>query len=50
MAQSKFLDSGESLEKITPDLKGKPILVPLTGSVSFKTTFSDFTSGSSWYL
>lgn len=35
MAQGKFQDSKESLEKITPQSKGKSIMVPLTGSVSF---------------
>ncbi|KAJ4450338.1 hypothetical protein ANN_01758 [Periplaneta americana] len=32
MAQTKFQDSGESLEKVTPDSEGKTIMVPLTGS------------------
>ncbi|KAJ8931126.1 hypothetical protein NQ314_016007 [Rhamnusium bicolor] len=31
-AQSKFQNSGETLEKITPESEGKYILVPLTGS------------------
>lgn len=35
IAQVKFQNSGESLEKVTPESKGKSILVPLTGSVSF---------------
>ncbi|XP_044262341.1 prefoldin subunit 5 [Tribolium madens] len=33
MAQSKFQNSGESLEKFGPDSDGKDILVPLTGSM-----------------
>ncbi|XP_077288853.1 prefoldin 5 [Arctopsyche grandis] len=33
IAQTKFVDSGECVEKITPDTKGKEILVPLTGSI-----------------
>ncbi|XP_069675047.1 probable prefoldin subunit 5 [Periplaneta americana] len=33
MAQTKFQDSGESLEKVTPDSEGKTIMVPLTGSM-----------------
>ncbi|GLV41120.1 Prefoldin 5 [Carabus blaptoides fortunei] len=33
IAQTKFQNSGESLEKVTPESKGKSILVPLTGSV-----------------
>ncbi|KAF5293199.1 hypothetical protein FQA39_LY13667 [Lamprigera yunnana] len=33
LAQNKFQNSGECLEKITPDAKGKSILVPLTGSM-----------------
>lgn len=36
MAQTKFQNSGECLEKITSDLEGRSILVPLTGSVSFQ--------------
>lgn len=35
MAQGKFQNSGEALEKVTEDSEGKEILVPLTGSVSF---------------
>lgn len=34
MAQTKFQDSNDCLEKITPDSEGKTIMVPLTGSVS----------------
>ncbi|GJQ72714.1 hypothetical protein Trydic_g1371 [Trypoxylus dichotomus] len=33
MAQTKFQNSGECLEKISPDLEGRSILVPLTGSM-----------------
>ncbi|XP_066996948.1 prefoldin subunit 5 [Anabrus simplex] len=33
VAQTKFHESAESLERITPDTKGKSILVPLTGSM-----------------
>lgn len=35
LAQGKFQNSGECLEKVTPGAEGKSILVPLTGSVSF---------------
>jgi len=35
MAQTKFQDSNDCLEKITSDTEGKTIMVPLTGSVSF---------------
>ena len=34
MVQSKFVESGESLESIKPENKDKEILVPLTSSVS----------------
>jgi prefoldin subunit 5 len=34
MAQTKFQDSSDCLEKITPNSEGKTIMVPLTGSVS----------------
>ncbi|GAB6030644.1 hypothetical protein CHUAL_007500 [Chamberlinius hualienensis] len=33
IAQTKFQESGECLEKITPANEGKEILVPLTGSM-----------------
>ncbi|XP_026330361.1 probable prefoldin subunit 5 [Hyposmocoma kahamanoa] len=33
IAQGKFVESGESVEKMTPDIKGRTILVPLTGSM-----------------
>ncbi|XP_021918952.1 prefoldin subunit 5 isoform X2 [Zootermopsis nevadensis] len=33
MAQTKFQDSNDCLEKITPDSEGKNIMVPLTGSM-----------------
>ncbi|PSN37488.1 hypothetical protein C0J52_20948 [Blattella germanica] len=39
MAQTKFQDSGDSLEKITPETEGKTIMVPLTGSVSLKLVY-----------
>lgn len=41
MAQSKFSASGESIEKISPESKGKTILVPLTGSMYVPGTISD---------
>ena len=34
MAQTKYVESQESLNKVCPDNKGKDILVPLTSSVS----------------
>ncbi|KAK4881898.1 hypothetical protein RN001_005217 [Aquatica leii] len=33
LAQNKFQNSGECLEKVTPEAEGKSILVPLTGSM-----------------
>lgn len=33
IAQGKFVESGESVEKMTPQTKGKTVLVPLTGSM-----------------
>ncbi|CAG9823282.1 unnamed protein product [Phaedon cochleariae] len=33
MAQGKYQNSGETLEKITPESEGADILVPLTGSM-----------------
>ncbi|XP_015606049.1 prefoldin subunit 5 [Cephus cinctus] len=33
IAQNKFQESGSCLDKITPEAKGKEILVPLTGSM-----------------
>ncbi|KAJ8919151.1 hypothetical protein NQ315_012137 [Exocentrus adspersus] len=33
IAQTKFQNSGETLEKVTPEAEGKEILVPLTGSM-----------------
>lgn len=33
VAQSKFQNSGETLEKINPEMEGDTILVPLTGSM-----------------
>ncbi|XP_072929264.1 prefoldin subunit 5 [Epargyreus clarus] len=41
IAQSKFVESGESVEKITPATKGKTILVPLTGSMYVPGTLMD---------
>ena len=35
LAQTKFVESQESLIKVSPDSKDKDILVPLTSSVSF---------------
>jgi len=40
-AQNKFIDSAESVEKITPATKGKTILVPLTGSIYVPGTITD---------
>ncbi|XP_043466581.1 prefoldin subunit 5 [Leptopilina heterotoma] len=33
IAQTKFQESGSCMDKITPETKGKEILVPLTGSM-----------------
>ncbi|XP_041968631.1 probable prefoldin subunit 5 [Aricia agestis] len=41
IAQQKFVESGESVEKITPSTKGKTILVPLTGSMYVPGTIAD---------
>lgn len=41
IAQTKFVDSGECVEKITPDAKGKEILVPLTGSIYVPGVIAD---------
>ncbi|CAH0389493.1 unnamed protein product [Bemisia tabaci] len=41
IAQTKFQESKESLEAITPDSKGKEILVPLTKSVYVPGRISD---------
>lgn len=41
MAQGKFVESGESVEKITPATKGKTVLVPLTGSMYVPGTIAD---------
>ncbi|XP_013193956.1 probable prefoldin subunit 5 [Amyelois transitella] len=41
MAQGKFIESGESVEKITAETKGKTILVPLTGSMYVPGTIAD---------
>jgi hypothetical protein len=35
LAQSKYVESQESLNKVCPESKDKEILVPLTSSVSF---------------
>lgn len=35
LAQSKYVESQESLTKVCPQSKDKEILVPLTSSVSF---------------
>ena len=35
LAQSKYVESQESLNKVSPESKDKEILVPLTSSVSF---------------
>ncbi|CAD0200344.1 unnamed protein product [Chrysodeixis includens] len=41
IAHGKFMESGECVEKITPDSKGKTILVPLTGSMYVPGSISD---------
>ncbi|CAG9787289.1 unnamed protein product [Diatraea saccharalis] len=41
LAQGKFVESGESVEKITPQTKGKTVLVPLTGSMYVPGTIVD---------
>lgn len=41
VAQGKFVESGESVEKMTPDIKGRTILVPLTGSMYVPGTIAD---------
>lgn len=41
MAQGKFQESKESLEKITPQSKGKSIMVPLTGSMYVPGVLAD---------
>ncbi|CAH2040413.1 unnamed protein product, partial [Iphiclides podalirius] len=41
IAQGKFVESGESVERITPDTKGKTILVPLTSSMYVPGAISD---------
>lgn len=41
IAQGKFMESGECVEKMTPEAKGKTILVPLTGSMYVPGTISD---------
>lgn len=41
VAQGKFVESGESVEKMTPDIKGRTILVPLTGSMYVPGAIAD---------
>lgn len=41
IAQGKFVESGESVEKITPESKGKTVLVPLTGSMYVPGVIAD---------
>ncbi|XP_026759599.1 prefoldin subunit 5 [Galleria mellonella] len=41
MAQGKFVESGESVDKLTPETKGKTILVPLTESMYVPGTIAD---------
>ncbi|KPJ14513.1 Prefoldin subunit 5 [Papilio machaon] len=41
IAQGKFVDSGETVEKLTPATKGKTILVPLTSSMYVSGTIAD---------
>lgn len=41
LAQSRFKESGLCLEKITPEVEGKDILVPLTGSMYVAGKFAD---------
>ncbi|KAL8588690.1 hypothetical protein ACOMHN_046462 [Nucella lapillus] len=44
VAQSKFMESEECLGRISPDNKGKTILVPLTGSMYVPGQLSDVES------
>lgn len=41
VAQGKFMESGECVEKMTPECKGKSILVPLTGSMYIPGSIAD---------
>ncbi|KAK0079453.1 hypothetical protein PV325_001251 [Microctonus aethiopoides] len=41
IAQSKFQESGHCLDKVTPDAKGKEVLVPLTESMYVPGRLSD---------
>merc|ERR1712183_699601 len=41
IAQLKFNESGECVDKITPDTKGKEVLVPLTSCMYVPGTISD---------
>lgn len=43
MAQTKFQESGECLDKVAPENEGKEILVPLTGSMYVPGKLSDIT-------
>lgn len=42
VVQTKFQDSYNCLDKITPDSEGKTIMVPLTGSVSLNDALTPF--------
>ena len=44
LAQTKFVESQESLMKFSPESKDKDILVPLTSSVSLVTKKQEKTS------
>lgn len=44
MAQGKFVESGECVEKISPESLGKTILVPLTGSMYVPGSITDTTN------
>ncbi|CAF4821738.1 prefoldin subunit 5 [Pieris rapae] len=41
IAQRKFVESGESVEKLKPETKGRTLLVPLTGSMYVPGTIAD---------
>ena len=42
LAQTKFVESQESLTKYSPESKDKDILVPLTSSVSLTSSYHPF--------
>lgn len=41
MAQAKFLESGESIDRIASTLEGSSMLVPLTGSMYVPGSLAD---------